>query len=165
MVLALALGEIQEFWAYYVNPEQLLAEQIVELRYQLRYKLLHHAAFQGVLSYNPRDFLARLTHRLYTLYDEEHQVHRRLRVSPVHVGRLNRLGVQLVGLHSTLISLKQSGFKVAQPLGGGEQPSTDDAQRQASLAVIQIFDRVRQLHTRSAHLAEIERTVRALRGV
>jgi hypothetical protein len=48
---ALVLGELMEFGRAYSDPSQLVKEDIIEQRYDIRLKCLNYAAFQGCFEY------------------------------------------------------------------------------------------------------------------
>ena len=51
-MLALLIGyDINHFKDCYMRPGQLMTERIIQLRYELRYKQLHHGAFQKINEY------------------------------------------------------------------------------------------------------------------
>ena len=56
-ILALFLGEVLDFLEYYQDPERLMQERLVELRYQLRVKMLRVNGVVSISQYpNARNF-------------------------------------------------------------------------------------------------------------
>ena len=74
-----------------------------------------------------------------------------------HVNFLNNIGLAIVSLHETYLKMVESGYKAHFTLASVAENKDDDAQYQASLAVIDIFDHVRKLHKAKADLEELKR--------
>jgi hypothetical protein len=74
-----------------------------------------------------------------------------------HIGFLNNIGLSIVSLHQTYLRMVESGFKADFSLATVVENKDDDAQFQASLAVIDIFDHVQKLHKAKADLEELKR--------
>lgn len=164
IMLALLIAyEILEFGQCYFDPGQLMTEHIVQLRYELKYKKLHHGAFQKVCVYDPQRVLNRLTKRLFVKYrqdkmkDKGQESVKMVDLSRDHIRFLNNIGQSIVSLHQTYLRMVVSGFKADFTLTSVVENKDDDAQFQASLAVIDIFDHVRKLHTAKADLEELKR--------
>ena len=164
IMLALLIAyEIFEFGQCYLNPGQLMTEHIVQLRYELKYKKLHHGAFQKVCVYNPQSVLNRLTKRLFVKYRQDKMKDKgqasvtMVDLSRDHIGFLNNIGLSIVSLHQTYLRMVESGFKADFSLATVVENKDDDAQFQASLAVIDIFDHVQKLHKAKADLEELKR--------
>lgn len=163
MLVLLIAYEILEFGQCYNDPGQLMTEHIIQLRYELKYKKLHHGAFQKVCVYNPQSVLNRLTKRLFVKYrqdkmkDKGQASVKMVDLSRDHIGFLNNIGMSIVSLHQTYLRMMESGFKADFSLATVVKNKDDDAQFQASLAVIDMFDHVRKLHKAKADLEELKR--------
>ena len=156
------VGEALEIVMVYRSPYRYMREHVVELRYELAYKMLHAAAFQGVLPYRPKALLDRLTHRLFHKYryfgstaglDSDSM---RWWASHEHVRKLNEVGERVVRLHSTYARLCSSGFSPPRP-DTLLQLRDEDARRQAVAAVLHVTEAMRTLHDAKSKLDELTR--------
>ena len=83
------------------RPGQLMTEHLIQLRYTLRLRVLHHAAFQGVMHYDPKETLAKLTHRLFDVYQDGYCLPGTQQApSCQHIERLNAIGQSIVANHN-----------------------------------------------------------------
>ena len=91
------------------RPGQLMTEHLIQLRYTLRLRVLHHAAFQRVGRYDPAAVMAKLTKRLFEKYAGDLMKDRgstpveRVRVGRSHIEFLNRVGASIVAQHETYV--------------------------------------------------------------
>ena len=163
MLALLIMYEGREFLQWYMRPGQLLTEHIIQLRYVLRLKKLHHGAFQKIVDYDPQRVLSRLTKRLFDKYrqdkmkDKGQASVKMVELSRDHINFLNAIGQRVVALHETYCRMVDSGFKSDFTLASVVDNKDDDAQFQASLAVIDLLDDVRKLHKAKADLEELKR--------
>ena len=164
VMLALLIAyELHNFARCYLNPGQLMTEHIIQLRYQLKYKKLHHGAFLKVCVYEPQRVLNRLTKRLFVKYrqdkmkDKGHASVNMVDLSRDHINFLNNIGQSIVSLHQTYLRMVANGFTADFTLASVVENKDDDAQYQASLAVIDMFDHVQKLHKAKADLEAIQR--------
>lgn len=168
-IFVMVFSELSEFWELYTQSgNKELHEQMVEHRYELRQRMLQYAAFQGIMVYNPHPVMKKLMNRLFVKYQDEGQINTN-RPSPTHIDNLNRIGEEMVRVHDKWRTMRETGFKPRDETGklyymewddekesesgtkGASIPAAmkvGDAQaRQAAMAVIDLFDRVRTIHS------------------
>jgi len=142
-VSALVIGELVEFFSIFSDPKQLVKEDIVEHRYDIRLKCLNYAAFQGCFEYKPNQLIYQLSKRLHLKYQDDAGDGDEDSVSGDHIQRLNSIGVAVEKLHATRTRMKDAGYRKGFDL---KKTKDVDAQHQAIMAVMDIFDRIKKMH-------------------
>ena len=142
-VAGLAIGELVEFFKVFNNPSQLVKEDIIEQRYEIRLKCLNYAAFQGCIEYKPNELIYQLSKRLHLKYQDDVGDDGEDGVSAEHIQRLNAIGVAVEKLHATRTRMKDAGYRKGFDL---KKTKDQDAQHQAIMAVMDVLDRIKKMH-------------------
>lgn len=141
-VIVLLLGEIQEFYAIYQNPDGFEKEYITEQRYRLYQKFQEYAAFYGIAKYDPHPYMKKLMHRLHVKYQDDSSGNQ---PSAAHIERMNKIAEAMVQVHEDWKGMIDVGTrKVESNLS--DLVADEKGQRYAALATIQLFDRVQDLY-------------------
>jgi hypothetical protein len=170
-IFLLIFAELMEFWDLYANDNaNELKEQIVEQRYRLRQRMLQYAAYQGIMVYNPQPVMQKLMSRLFVKYQDDG-----LQAdvpSETHIHNMNQIGEDMIQVHEKWRAMRETGFKPRDEKGKLYHTEwNDDRQafvpvamnkgdaqaRQAAMAVIDLFDRVREIHTLRVKAKEMNR--------
>jgi hypothetical protein len=144
-------GEGLEFAALYNDPERLMREREIEQRYALRVRLLRYSAFQGIARYRPATVAKKLTRRLFDRYRDDDP---ETLPSRNHITAMNSIGLEMKAVHSAWLNLRRIGYQHDFDL---KKSTSAAVQRTASLAVIELMDRVRHIHTIRLNIAELRR--------
>ena len=113
--------------------------------------VLQHAAFQGVIEYRPHAVARKLTRRLFEKYKDEDKDNMPTRH---HLVAMNKIGMEVNEIHQMWLNMKQIGFRKDFVL---RELKESRMQRRASMAVIDIMDRVRAIHAMNLDIAELRR--------
>jgi hypothetical protein len=149
-VFVLVIMEFYEFGALYNDPERLMREQLIEQRYALRVRILRHAANHGVASYRPHAVARKLTKRLFDKYKDESED----MPTTHHIAAMNKIGLAMTKVHNAWLNMQQIGYKRGYVL---KEQTNAAVQRQASLAIIEIMDKVRAIHSANLAISELRR--------
>ncbi len=169
-IFMLISAELAEFWALYAKDgTRELKEQMVEHRYSLRQRMLQYAAFQGIMVYRPQPVMKKLMHRLFVKYQDDGLLYV---PSATHIENMNQIGESMIKVHEKWRSMRETGFKPRGETGRlyytewdskkkARVPAAmqvgDARARQAAMAVIDLFDRVRQIHTLRLKQKQLDR--------
>ena len=103
-----------------------MTEHLIQLRYTLRLRVLHHAAFQKVGHYDPAAVMAKLTKRLFEKYagdlmkDRGSEPVELVPVGRNHIEFLNHVGASIVAQHETYVGAAPArASPPTQSRGGG----------------------------------------------
>ena len=165
-VIFLIFNEFAEFWQFYKSPNQNLLEQMTEKRYRLRQRLLQYAAFHGIAKYDPHPHMERLMRRLHVKYQDTAESP----PSKRHIENLNKIGLDMVRVHEDWKGMVEVGSKKVDfrlnELDDKQRPVVDaTGQKQAALAVIDLFDKVQELHDDHLKIKAMERLAIAQLGL
>lgn len=169
-VFMLISSEFAEFWALYAkDSSKELKEQMVEHRYRLRQRMLQYAAFQGIMVYRPQPVMKKLMHRLFVKYQDDGLLYV---PSATHIENMNKIGEDMMKVHNKWRTMRETGFKPRGETGRlcytewdpnkkawvpAAMKIGDARARQAAMAVIDLFDQVRTIHTLRLKQKQLDR--------